>query len=277
MSEPTDMPTQIMPAISDGAGAPEPSGKRPTKKGPVIAAGASVVALVVGAFGGYLLGSGSNGDSNTAAATAPITSTAPVVPAGQTTSTTGAVDSVGGGNLVLVAGDKSKVTVHTSSTTKVITLRGNALTDVHVGDSAVVTGSRTGDVVDAALVIAGGLPGLVPTSAAAAPAPATQDAVVKSVPVQQQAVVDDSSDAPVQAQPPATADAPAPAPAAVAPAPQPTQQNEVGPKQQIQGPSGDYGPKQDSYGPKQDSYGPKQDSYGPKCNPSNTGPGFYTC
>ncbi|MDG3015668.1 hypothetical protein [Speluncibacter jeojiensis] len=269
------MPTQIMPAITDDAPAPGPSGRKQAGKGPLIAIGASVVALVIGAFGGYLIGSGDNGDSTAAASAAPLTTAAPVVPAGQTTSTTGAVDSVGGGSLVLLANDKSKVTVHTSPTTKVITLRGNALTDVHAGDSAVVTGSRTGDVVDADLIIAGGLPGLVPTSAA--PVPATQDAVVKSAPIQQQAVVDDSSDEPAQAQSPTVAEAPAPAPQAAAPAPQPAAQNEIGPKQQIQGPTGDYGPKQDNYGPKQDSYGPKQDSYGPKCSPSNTGPGFYTC
>ncbi|MFC4602849.1 hypothetical protein [Rhodococcus kronopolitis] len=146
--------------------APEPT-PEPPRRGPAFVAGASVAALVIGAFGGYLYGSSGSesGRTDTAAVSGTDPGAAPVPGPGQFLSTVGTVDSVAGDSFVLVIGDGTRAPVRTTRTTSVITLRGSAPTDLWVGDSVVVAGVQMGREIAANLVIAGNLPGLVPTTA----------------------------------------------------------------------------------------------------------------
>lgn len=262
-SEPTVQFPRVDPSqIPSQDPGPTPSSAR---RGPVLIAGASAAALIVGALGGYVYGSSGTQDTQadapavTTTMPSPAPTAAPVLSPGQFMSTIGTVESIEGNTFVLATPDNTRATVITKDNTRVITLRGNTLSQLHVGDSAVVQGAQSGTRLDAELVIAGALPGLIPTTAAR-PEPS---ALAEAEPEAPEPVAATTRWTP----PPAVAPVAPPPPAAPLPTttPPPPVKTEIGPKRDDYGPKQDsYGPKQDNYGPKQDNYGPKQDSYGPK-------------
>ncbi len=276
MSHPFDMnsdPTVVIPRVEpDPEPEPEPTPEAPASsgsRGKIVAVGASVAALVLGAAAGWFAGSsGSSSEAATvpvaATTVAPPTTSAPPAPGpGMFLAASGTVDTIAGDTFVLKAEDGTKITIGTTAATRIVTLQGDEFEDLEIGDAAVVQGEQSGGNFVADLVIAGALSGLLPTTEAAAPTNAVQQQTMDQVPQPTWR----ATAAPTATQVPESAPMDGSGPSGgYGPTGQYGPDGDYGPSGNY-GPDGDYGPS-GNYGPDGDygpsgNYGPRGD-YGPR-------------
>ncbi len=74
--------------------------------------------------------------------------------------TSGTIDSIDGGSLVIKLSDGTTMTVKTDSDTNVITTKKIEVSDLKVGDKVTVTGQKDGDSITANSIIEGQLLGI---------------------------------------------------------------------------------------------------------------------
>ena len=167
------------PAPAEGAPRQNiPSSPKKTKMRWVTPVLAVAAALVIGLFGGVLIGqhtagaqSAANGTNGSGLRNSQGFANRQNLPNGQGGFTAGTIDSINGNSIVMTLTDGTKVTVAAGTSTKVTTTVAGTVGDLKVGQRVTVVGPKTGTTVAATSITEGGQFGGLGRTPAPTPAP----------------------------------------------------------------------------------------------------------